>query len=83
MIRFDYKPLQVLGFGLQTFVRKSKTIANVRTVDERVKHVNGVFLLENTESEYKKRLRLTPGLKSIRRVNRHLKIVLGSKRVRR
>ena len=54
MIRFDYKPLQVLGFGLQTFVRKSKTIANVRTVDERVKHVNGVFSLENSESEYKK-----------------------------
>ena len=23
------------------------------TVDERVKHVNGVFSLENTESEYK------------------------------
>ena len=32
----------------------SKTIADVRTIDERVKHVNGVFSLENTESEYKK-----------------------------
>ena len=33
---------------------ESKTIANVRTVDECVKRMNGVFSLENTESEYKK-----------------------------
>ena len=32
----------------------SKTIANVRTVDECVKRMNGVFSLENTESEYMK-----------------------------
>ena len=31
----------------------AKTIANVRTVDECVKRMNGVFSLENTESEYK------------------------------
>ena len=31
----------------------SKTIANVRTIDECVKRMNGVFSLENTESEYK------------------------------
>ena len=36
------------------FRRKPKTIADVRAIDERVKHVNGVFSLENTESEYKK-----------------------------
>ena len=33
---------------------ESKTIANVRTVDECVKRMNGVFSLENTESEFKK-----------------------------
>ena len=32
----------------------TKTIANVRTIDECVKRMNGVFSLENTESEYKK-----------------------------
>ena len=31
----------------------AKTIANVRTIDECVKRMNGVFSLENTESEYK------------------------------
>ena len=31
----------------------TKTIANVRTIDECVKRMNGVFSLENTESEYK------------------------------
>ena len=39
---------------LAGFRRKPKTIADVRAIDERVKHVNGVFSLENTESEYKK-----------------------------
>ena len=34
--------------------KKAENDSNVRAIDERVKHVNGVFSLENTESEYKK-----------------------------
>ena len=38
------------------FRRKPKTIADVRAIDERVKHVNGVFSLENTERSTRKGL---------------------------